>query len=58
MIAVGCLSLVVLPLAGLALGGVIAGSKGAVWAACAGLMLALTICGLGSAALIKARRKR
>ncbi|MGP7794445.1 hypothetical protein [Sphingomonas sp. CLY1604] len=56
MIAAGCLSLVVLPLIGMAAGGWLAGSGGAAWGAGIGFALALALCGLSGLALVKARR--
>ena len=58
MIAIGCLLLVILPIAGLALGGVIGGPQAARWAALAGLLIAATVCALSAYALAKAGRQR
>lgn len=57
MIAIGCLSLVILPLIGLAVGGYIGGLDAAIWSAVGGLVIAALICGVGAMALIKARRQ-
>jgi hypothetical protein len=57
MIAIGCLSLVILPLIGLAVGGYIGGLDAAIWSAAGGLVIAALICGVGAMALIKARRR-
>lgn len=57
MIAVGCLSLIILPLIGLAVGGHIGGLDAAIWSAVAGLMVAVMVCAVTAAALIKARRR-
>ena len=56
MLAVGCLLLVVLPLAGLAVGGLVAGLEGAIWAAAAGFAIALAVAGTAAFALVKAGR--
>lgn len=56
MIALGCLLLIVLPLVGLAAGGYVAGGEGAAWAAIGGLAIAVAVCGVTAAALVKARR--
>lgn len=45
MFVIGCLLLVILPIAGLALGGVVAGRQGAEWGALAGLAIAMLVCG-------------
>ena len=58
MFAVGCLLLVVLPLMGLALGGLVAGPRGATIAALAGFAVALAVCGVAGFALMKAGRRR
>lgn len=58
MIAFGCLLLIVLPLIGLAVGGYVAGGEGAAWAAVAGLVIAIAVCGVSAAALVKAGRQR
>nr|WP_317893122.1 hypothetical protein [uncultured Sphingomonas sp.] len=58
MIAVGCLSLVVLPLLGLVLGGLVAGPDGATWGAVVGLVLAIAISGVMGYALVKIGRRR
>jgi hypothetical protein len=57
MIAIGCLLLVILPIIGLAVGGVIAGREGAEWGALAGLAVALTVCGSTAYALVKVGRR-
>lgn len=56
MIAAGCLSLIVLPLIGMAAGGWLAGSGGAAWGGGIGFAVALALCGLSALALVKARR--
>jgi len=54
MIAVGCLLLVILPLAGLVLG-LFVGSKAlAIWFALGGLAVAIGICGISAYALFRA----
>jgi len=58
MIAFGCLLLIVLPLIGLAVGGYVAGGEGAAWTAVAGLAIAIAVCGMSAAALIKAGSRR
>jgi hypothetical protein len=57
MIAVGCLSVIVLPLIGLAVGGYVGGLDAAIWSAFGGLMVAALLCGVGAMALLKARRR-
>lgn len=58
MIVAGCLLLVILPLAGLALGGLAAGPEGARIGAAIGLALALLACGLSGYALVKVARRK
>jgi len=58
MIAFGCLLLIVFPLIGLAVGGYVAGGQGAAWAAAGGFMIAVAVCAVTAAALIKAGRRR
>lgn len=58
MIAIGCLLLIVLPLAGLAGGGLIAGPAGARWGAAIGFGIAAIACGLTGYALVKISRRR
>lgn len=58
MIAFGCLLLIVLPLIGLVVGGYIGGGEGAAWAAAIGFAIAIAVCGMTAAALMKARRRR
>jgi hypothetical protein len=58
MIAVGCLLIVILPLLGLAIGGVLAGPEGARWGAVVGFGLALAGCGTSAYALMKVGRYR
>lgn len=58
MVAVGCLSLIVLPVIGLALGGYFAGAPGARWGAAVGLAIAVALCGASAYALIKVARRR
>lgn len=57
MIALGCLLLIVLPLAGLALGTFVGGASGALWFALGGLAIALVVCGVSVYALMKASRR-
>lgn len=56
MPAIGCLMMIILPLIGAILGGMVDGPDGAVWGAGGGLAIALTIVGTGIAALVRARR--
>jgi len=56
--AIGCLALIVLPLAGLALGGFLAGPLGAKWGAGTGFAIALGLCGVTTYALVAAARRR
>lgn len=58
MIAFGCLLLIVMPLIGLAVGGYVGGGAGAAWAGLAGLAIAIAVCGVSAAALVKAGRRR
>ena len=57
MFAVGCLCLVVFPLAGLVIGLWLAGTQGAIAGAVAGLVIAVAICAVPAYALIKASRR-
>lgn len=57
MIVAGCLSLVVLPLAGLTVGTLLWGTAGALWGAITGLAGALLIAGVSGYALLTARRR-
>jgi hypothetical protein len=57
MIAIGCLSLIILPLIGLAVGGYIGGIDAAIWSALGGLMVAALLCGVTAMALMKASRR-
>lgn len=57
MIAIGCLSLIVLPLIGLAVGGYVGGLDAAIWSALGGLVAAASVCGVGAMALVKAGRR-
>ena len=58
MVALGCLSLIVLPLLGLVLGGYVGGPEGARWGAAGAFALAAAICAAGGYALVKAARRR
>jgi len=58
LFAIGCLALIVLPLAGLALGGFLAGPTGAKWGAGIGFAIALGLCGVTGYALVAAARRR
>lgn len=57
MIAIGCLSLVILPLIELAVDGYIGGLDAAIWSAGGGLMFAVLICGVAAMALVKTGRR-
>jgi hypothetical protein len=57
MIAIGCLSLIILPLIGLAVGGYVGGLDAAIWSAVAGLVAAALVCGVAAMALLKAWRR-
>jgi hypothetical protein len=57
MIATGCLSLIILPLIGLAVGGYVGGLDAAIWSAVGGLVVALAVCGITAMALVKARQR-
>lgn len=56
MVALGCLSLVIFPLIGVVLGGLLDQAHGAMIGAGIGLALAIGVCGTGVLALSKARR--
>ena len=58
MVAFGCLSLVLLPLIGLAAGGYLAGQQGGILGASAGLIVAAIICTVSAYALVTASRRR
>ncbi|WP_338241851.1 hypothetical protein [Aurantiacibacter hainanensis] len=58
MAAVGCFALLVLPLAGMMLGGWLAGPEGMIVGAGIGLAVALAITGIAGGALVKAGRRR
>jgi len=57
MIAIGCLLLIVLPLIGLTLGGLIAGAVGAQWGAAIGFGIACAVTGLSSYTMVRIRRR-
>jgi hypothetical protein len=57
MVAIGCLALLVLPLAGLSAGTLLAGTEGAAWGAGVGIILALSVSGFMAYALVKASRR-
>jgi len=57
MAALGCILLLVLPLAGLTIGGWLAGPTGMIWGAGIGFAIALAICGVAGGALVKAGRR-
>jgi len=57
MAVIGCLLLIILPLLGLIIGGLLAGAEGVKWGAAAGFALALVFCGAGTYALFKATRR-
>ncbi|WP_200913325.1 hypothetical protein [Sphingomonas sp. Leaf10] len=58
MIAIGCLLLVILPIVGLALGGLIAGPAAARWGAAIGFGIALLVCGITGRAFARMRQDR
>lgn len=58
MAALGCFLLLVLPLAGLVIGGWLGGPPGMAWGAGIGFALALAISGVAGGALVKAGRRR
>lgn len=58
MAALGCILLLVLPLVGLTIGGLLAGPTGMAWGAGVGLAAALAISGVAGGALVKASRRR
>jgi|FLYM01.1.fsa_nt_gi hypothetical protein len=57
MLAIGCLLLIILPIMGLALGGVIAGPVGARWGAGIGLATAIGLAGISVVALARLKRR-
>ena len=57
MAVIGCLLLIVLPLIGVVIGGLLDATQGAKWGAGAGFLLALLISGGGSYAFMKALRR-
>lgn len=57
MLAVGCFLLIILPIIGLALGGVIAGPVGARWGAGIGLVTAIGVASISVVALAKLKRR-
>jgi hypothetical protein len=58
VVAVGCLLLIVLPLAGLLGGGFFFGPEGATWGAVIGFVVAVVACAVPAFALVKAGRHR
>lgn len=58
MMVIGCLSLIILPLLGFVIGGYYGGVAIGIWAALAGLGLAILACVVPIVALIKARPSR
>lgn len=57
MLAIGCLLLIVLPIMGLALGGVVAGPVGARWGAGMGLAIAVGVAGISVVALARLKSR-
>ena len=57
MIAIGCLLLIVLPIIGLTLGGLLAGPVGARWGAVIGFGVACVVTGLSGYAMVRIRRR-
>ena len=57
MPALGCFLLLILPLAGLVIGGMVAGREGLLWGAGIGFALALACTGVMGRALVQARRR-
>ncbi|MDR6116300.1 putative membrane protein [Sphingomonas sp. SORGH_AS789] len=58
MMVIGCLSLIILPLLGFVIGAYYGGVAIGIWAALAGLGLAILACVIPVVALIKARPSR
>lgn len=58
MMVIGCLSLIILPLLGVVIGGYYGGVAVGIWAALAGLGLAILACVIPVVALMKARPSR
>lgn len=58
MVVIGCLSLFLLPLIGLVVGGYFGGLTVGLWVAAGGFLLALAACCLSFFALMKARPSR
>lgn len=57
MLAVGCLLLIILPIAGFAMGGAIAGSIGARWGAGIGIAIAGGMMVISACVLAKLKRR-
>lgn len=57
MIAIGCLLLIILPIAGLVVGGLIAGPVGARWGAGIGFAIAAVVSGVSGLALFRVRKR-
>lgn len=57
MIAIGCFLLIVLPITGLALGGLLAGTVGAQWGAAIGFGVACVVMGLSGYAMVRIGRR-
>lgn len=57
MPVIGCLLLIVLPLLGLVIGGLIGGAEGAKWGAGGAFVIALALFGGGTYAFIKGTRR-
>ena len=57
MVAIGCLLLVILPIVGFVVGGMVAGAQAAMWSAALGFSVAAAICGVAGYALVKAGRR-
>ncbi|MFC3214802.1 hypothetical protein [Novosphingobium panipatense] len=58
MAVIGCLLLIVLPLLGLILGGLLWGTEGMRWGAGIGFVLALAVLGGSTYALVRATRRK
>ncbi|HTG37661.1 hypothetical protein [Sphingomonas sp.] len=58
MIAIGCLLLIVLPMIGLTLGGLLAGLPGVKWGAAIGLAIAVGFAAFAGYGLIQIGRRR
>lgn len=57
MAAIGCLLLIILPIVGLTLGGLLAGTAGLRWGAVLGFSVAVLVCGVTAYGFAQMRRR-